>query len=194
LLINIAFELQQPSNTQGGGSIRVWTKKDPAEAVREGLLDCYPRLWRFCIAQTGQRTTGDDLAQATCLRALEKAQQFTPGTHLDRWLFVMARRIWLNELREQSTRKTEAFGATGLEELASNIPTSETNILAREVFDKVAALPEAQRVTALLVFVEGYTYAETAEALDVPIGTVMSRVSAARKALLRQTGQAKGAK
>ena len=160
--------------------------------MRDGLEGCNPKLWRFCVALTGQRATGDDLAQATCLRALEKAQQFTPGTHLDRWLFVMARRVWLNELRAQSIRKTEAFGAAGFEDISEDMPNSETNILAREVFQKIAALPEAQRVTALLVFVEGYTYAEAAEALEIPIGTVMSRISTARKTLVAQTGQATG--
>lgn len=179
-------------NTQGDGSIRFWGKNDPAAAVRDGLPACYARLWRFCVALTGQRATGDDLAQATCLRALEKAEQFTPGTHLDRWLFVIARRTWLNELRAQSIRKTEAFGAAGVEDVSADIPSSETNTLAREVFQKIAALPEAQRVTALLVFVEGYTYAETADMLDIPIGTVMSRVSTVRKTLAMQTGQATG--
>lgn len=65
-------------------------------------------------------------------------------------------------------------------------PDAETNIFAREVFAKMNALPEAQRVAALLVFVEGYKYSETAEILEIPIGTVMSRVAAARRTLTDQ--------
>lgn len=130
----------------------------------------------------------------TCLRAIEKAIQFKPGTHLDRWLFTIARSVWLNEMRRNAIRQAESFSGTHEEMTASEAPTAETNIFAREVFNKVVSLPEAQRVTALLVFVEGYTYAETAAALDIPIGTVMSRISATRKALQSQTDQATGTK
>ncbi|WP_338549329.1 RNA polymerase sigma factor [Roseovarius phycicola] len=144
------------------------------------------------MALTGQRALGDDLAQMTCLRALEKADQFTPGTHLDRWLFVMARRLWLNELRRDAIRQTESFSANADDQHPAEIPSTETNIMAREVFQKMNALPEAQRVTALLVFVEGYTYAETADMLDIPPGTVMSRISAARKTLATQMEAATG--
>lgn len=135
---------------------------------------------------------GDDLAQMTCLRALEKADRFTPGTHLDRWLFVMARRLWINELRRDAIRQTESFAAGEIDQLAAQDSSSETNIFVREVFQKMNALPEAQRVTALLVLVEGYTYAETAELLDIPPGTVMSRISAARKTLASQLQPATG--
>jgi RNA polymerase sigma-70 factor (ECF subfamily) len=161
-------------------------KKDAETAVREGLPNCFPKLWRFCMALTGKRDIADDLAQTTCLRAIEKAALFQPGTHLDRWLFVMARRIWLNELRRSSIRQAGSFDDADQSLLDDKKPDAETNILAREVFAKVNTLPEAQRTAALLVFVEGYKYSETAEVLDIPIGTVMSRVAAARKTLLRQ--------
>ncbi|MEO0569858.1 MAG: RNA polymerase sigma factor [Pseudomonadota bacterium] len=168
--------------------------KDPHRVVREGISECYPRVWRFCIALSGEPSQADDLAQMTCLRALEKAEQFRPGTHLDRWLFTIARTVWLNEMRRNAIRQAESFSGALEETTQSDAPSTETNILAREVFSKVAGLPEAQRVTALLVFVEGYTYAETAEALDIPIGTVMSRISATRKALMKQVEQATGTK
>ncbi len=164
----------------------------PEREIRAGLPDCFPRLWRFCAALTGQRDLADDLAQMTCLRAIEKAEHFTPGTHLDRWLFVMARRLWLNEIRKASIRKTAGFVAGEESEIEDKKPSTETNILAREVFNKIQTLPEAQRVTALLVFVEGYKYAEAAEILDVPAGTIMSRVSAARKTLAVQMDMATG--
>lgn len=177
---------------KGEGSIQIWGRSDPQRAVREGLPDCFDRLWRFCVALTGQRTLGDDLAQMTCVRAIEKASQFKPGTHLDRWLFVMARRLWLNELRRNSIRQAESFSSGEADDIAAENPTSETNIFAREVFHKVNTLPESQRVTALLVFVEGYTYAETAEMLEIPVGTVMSRISTARKILAAQLELATG--
>ncbi|MEO0866603.1 MAG: sigma factor, partial [Pseudomonadota bacterium] len=64
----------------------------------------FPRLWRYSVALTGRRDWADDLAQTTCLRALDKADQFEAGTHLDRWMFRMAQRIWLNELRSRKVR------------------------------------------------------------------------------------------
>ncbi len=161
-------------------------KKDAQAAVRSGLPGCYARLWRFCVSLTGRRDLADDLAQMTALRAIEKAELFRPGTHLDRWLFVMARRIWLNEIRSTSIRATASFSEDGQAEPEDKNLDVETNIFAREVFAKVNALPEAQRLTALLVFVEGYKYSEAAEILDIPIGTVMSRVAAARKTLMTQ--------
>ncbi|MEO0370212.1 MAG: RNA polymerase sigma factor [Pseudomonadota bacterium] len=155
-------------------------------AVRDGLPVCFPRLWRFCASLTGRKDHADDLAQKTCLRAIEKAALFEPGTHLDRWLFTMARRIWINDMRQAAIRQTASFTDEGQPDVDDKKPDVETNILAREVFTRMNALPEAQRAAALLVFVEGYKYSETAEILDIPIGTVMSRVSAARKTLTHQ--------
>ena len=143
----------------------------------------YPRLWRFSLALTGTRASADDLAQTTALRAVENAAKFQPGTHLDRWLFVMARRIWLNEKRAEKVRK--AGGLVPVEEI--DIPDEknlqETNIFASDVFRQVMGLPEAQRITVLLVYVEGNTYQEAADLLEIPVGTIMSRLSAARKAI-----------
>lgn len=160
--------------------------------MRDGLPDCFPRLWRFCLALTGRRDRADDLAQMTCTRALEKAHHFTPGTHLDRWLFVMARRLWLNELRRASIRGSAGFVSADEVDLPDNSAPAEVNIFAREVLSEMNRLPEAQRVAGLLVFVEGYKYAEVAEILDIPIGTVMSRISAARVSLTRRMTQATG--
>lgn len=162
--------------------------------MRAGLDAVYPRLWRYALARTGRREWADDLAQATALRAIEKAHLFDPETHLDRWLFRMAQRVWLNELRSRKVR--EGGGLVPVEDIehpsANNI---ETNILASEVLTRISELPEVQRVTVFLVYVEGYRYAEAAAHLDVPIGTIMSRLATARKTLglwaQEQTGPTK---
>lgn len=137
---------------------------------------------------TGRRDQADDLAQTTCARALEKAAAFQPGTHVDRWLFVMARRIWLNELRAARVRRGAGVVPVEDADLAAPAPGVETNILAAEVLSAMQALPEALRETALLVYVEGLSYREAAELLEVPIGTVMSRLAAARKKLATTLG------
>lgn len=177
------FRRQYVGNTCGGRFIR-WLRKNSAQAVvRDGLPAIYPRLWRFCLVLTKDRTMAEDLAQATCERALVQADKFTPGTDLDRWLFTMARRLWLNDIRAAKVRTGEGLVPIEEHEPADQKPTSETNIFAREVFDMIQALPEAQRMTALLVYVEGRPYREAAEILDIPIGTVMSRLASVRKAI-----------
>ena len=171
-------------NTGAGEIIRIFSKRTSgADAVRAGISEVYPRLWRFALSLTGDADRAGDLAQATALRAIEQADKFQPGTHLDRWLFVMARRLWLNELRGAKARPMG--DATLIEEdrLPALQPTTETNIFAREVFDQIMKLGEAQRATVVLVYVEGYSYQEAARLLDVPIGTIMSRLAAARKKL-----------
>lgn len=93
----------------------------------------------------------------------------------------MAQRIWLNELRANAVRKGGGLHPVEDLDLPSSDPDSETNYFTRQVLSEVNALPEAQRASVMLVYVEGFSYAEAADALDVPIGTIMSRLAAARK-------------
>lgn len=168
-------------NTAGVEFILGFLKKSALAEIRAGIGPLYPRLWRFCLVQTGRRDRADDLAQATCLRALEKHESYQAGTHLDRWLFTMAHRLWLNELRAQAVRQGTELVALEDTELPDTGVDAETNIFHREVFAKIGALPEGQRMVVLLVYGEGLTYREAADMLDIPIGTVMSRLAAARK-------------
>jgi len=153
--------------------------------VRAGLEPHLARLWRYAVVLSSSRDVADDLVQATCLRALERADQYVPGTRLDRWLFAILRSIWFNELRSRRVR--EGAGLVAAEEALSvdGAKTVETNVLASEVLTEIRRLPEAQREAVLLVYAEGYTYAEAAEALGAPVGTVMSRLYAARTALAK---------
>jgi RNA polymerase sigma-70 factor, ECF subfamily len=158
---------------------------DPAAAMRAALPEHLAALWRYGVVLARDRATADDLVQATCLRALERAGQFQPGTRLDRWLFTILRSIWLNEVRARRYRE-----GTGQDEAAEVLTVDgarlvETNMTAARVLTEVQGLPEAQRETVFLVYVQGLTYAEAAEALSIPIGTVMSRLAAARLRLAR---------
>lgn len=154
--------------------------------MRDGLPEVFPRLWRFAISLTSSADTANDLAQTTCLRALEKHQNFAPGTHLDRWLFRMAYRIWLNEMRAQTVRRGNGLLAVEDVDIPDTNISAETNIFVQQVLRSVYELPEAQRVCVMLVYVEGHKYAEAAETLDIPVGTVMSRLAAARKVVARR--------
>ncbi|WEO92345.1 RNA polymerase sigma factor [Serratia proteamaculans] len=142
-----------------------------------------------------RRDVADDLVQATCVRALERAAQFAVGTRMDRWLFAILHSIWLNEIRAQHIRQGQGF--VDVDEL-TGVENSEDPIWANEVMQRVNRLPEAQRNTLFLVYVEELSYREAAEVLGVPIGTIMSRLAAARlrlandSVLQSRSPQAKG--
>jgi len=153
------------------------------EVVRNGLRQHLRRLWRYGVVLSGSRDTADDLVQATCLRALERAHQFQPDSFLDRWLMTILHSIWLNEIRAARYRRGEGFVDAETALVFDGAREMETNISAAQVLKGVQALPEAQRETVFLVYVEGFSYREAAELLAVPIGTVMSRLSAARAKL-----------
>ena len=151
--------------------------------VRKGLEQCLARLWRYAVVLSSSRDAADDLVQSTCVWAIERADQFAPGTRVDRWLFTILRSIWLNEIRARRVREGGGFVDAEDALTVDGAHEMEVNILTAEVLRAVGRLPEAQRETALLVYAEGYTYAEAATALGVPIGTIMSRLATMRGAL-----------
>src|SRR5208337_5135987 len=153
--------------------------------VRAGLEPCLSRLWRYALVLSRAADVADDLVQATCLRAIERADQFVPGTRLDRWLFAILRSIWLNEIRSRRIREGRGFVDPEDVLTTDGAREIEMNITASAVLRAIDRLPEAQRETVLLVYGEGYSYAEAAAALAVPIGTIMSRLATARAALAK---------
>ncbi|MEX0853380.1 MAG: sigma-70 family RNA polymerase sigma factor [Bauldia sp.] len=156
------------------------TTHDP---VMEGLAAELARLWRYGLVLSSNRDTAEELVQATCVRALERSYQFTAGTRLDRWLLSILHSIWLNELRARKVRRGQGLVDADAVLVFDGIKYTEMNIWAGQVLREVQALPEAQRETVYLVYVEGMTYREAAGVLEVPIGTVMSRLAAARAKL-----------
>ena len=153
--------------------------------VRLGLEPCLARLWRYAVVLSSSRDASDDLVRATCVRAMERADQFAPGTRLDRWLFAILRSIWLNQIRARRIREGGGFVEAEQELTFDGVHDTEVNILTGQVLTALGRLPEAQRETALMVYAEGYTYAEAAGTLGVPIGTVMSRLATVRAAVGR---------
>ena len=157
-----------------------------AEFRRElGLL--LPRLWRYGLVLSRQKHLAEDLVQATCGRALERAGQFAAGTRLDRWLLSIMHSIWLNEVRSQRVRQGQGF-VEGEQALSFDGESqAQDQVLAAQVIKLVNGLPEAQRETVFLAYVEGLSYKEIAEVLHIPVGTVMSRLAAARLKLVQTT-------
>lgn len=158
------------------------------EEVRTGLAGQLARLWRYGLALSRRRDVAEDLVQATCLRALERAQQFEPGSSLDAWLLSILHGIWLNELRAQRVRQGEGVVEAEQALVFDGAGAMEIHVLAGQMLREVGELPEAQRAAVFLVYGEGMAYREAADILGIPIGTVMSRLAAARLVLGQRLG------
>lgn len=147
-----------------------------------------PRLRRFAAGLARDPADGDDLCQATVMRALDRRALWQPGTRLDSWMMTMMRNVWIDETRARS-RRGETFvaeeaglgvGGTGGQEEAV-----ELGVIDRAL----RTLPDEQREAVLLVMVEGYSYKEAAGIVGCPIGTLNSRLVRGRDALLTVLGE-----
>jgi RNA polymerase sigma-70 factor, ECF subfamily len=148
--------------------------------LRSALSQHLKRLWRYAIVLSRQRDVADDLVQATCVRALERADQYSVGTRLDRWLFSILHSIWLNEVRARRVRAGQGFVDASEALVFDGVGRMEAQLAVSDTLKRVQALPDAQRSAVFLAYVEGLSYKEVADILEVPVGTVMSRLSAAR--------------
>ncbi|ENN7015937.1 sigma-70 family RNA polymerase sigma factor [Enterobacter ludwigii] len=151
--------------------------------VRQQLAAHLSRLWRYGLVLSRNRDVAEELVQSTCVRALEKSSQYMSGTRIDRWLFAILHSIWISELRARHVRQGQGFVASDELLAPDTREQDETRLHYLKVMQRVNALPEAQRNTVFLVYVEGFTYQEAANTLAVPIGTVMSRLATARATL-----------
>ncbi|NDL63896.1 RNA polymerase sigma factor [Acerihabitans arboris] len=163
-----------------------------ADEIRGELGHHLARLWRYGMVLSRKHDIADDLVQATCVRALERAGQFAAGTTLDRWLFTILHSIWVNEIRSRLIRQGQGFVDIDATEGQADSRDSVDDIWANQIMARVNRLPEAQRNAVFLVYVEGFTYQEAAQTLSVPIGTIMSRLATARQRLAKDAAIASG--
>ena len=156
------------------------------QVFERALLELVPRLRRFARALARDQADADDLVQTALERALKARDQWTPGTRLDAWMMTIVRNSWIDEARARS-RRAQTFVA---EEAGAGIGSDahrdiELKAELRDVDRAMAVLPEEQREAIALVLVEGFGYREAAEMLDIPIGTLTSRLTRGRQALVR---------
>jgi len=153
------------------------------DVIRSELIQLLPRLRSFARSLTGAADQADDLVQTGLEKALRNLDSYTPGTRLDAWMFRILRNAWIDTVRAR--RDTAEYDAEAAETIAGEDgrTTSEARLHLAEVRRAMATLPEDQRSVLMLVCVEGMRYREVAEALGIPEGTVMSRLSRARLAL-----------
>jgi RNA polymerase sigma factor (sigma-70 family) len=154
------------------------------------LVELIPRLRRYARALVGDRASADDLVQDTLERAWTKLHLFRQGTDLRAWLFTVMHNVHVNRIR--AARQTDELDEE-MPELAQRAAQGDS-LMVRDLERAIAALPSAQREVLLLVALEDLSYEETARALDIPIGTVMSRLARARekvRALMSGKGMTK---
>ena len=149
------------------------------------LRDALPRLRRYACVLTGDVQHADDLLQDTLARAWEKRRLWRAGTNLRAWLFTIMHNVHLNQFAlRRRLNACESLDTVGDDARAIPVgPTQFDRVALAEAMKQVALLPAEQRDVLMLAAVEGMRYDEIARVLEIPVGTVMSRLSRARKKL-----------
>lgn len=160
-------------------------------AFEDELLAVLPRLRRFARALARVPADADDLTQAAIEKALKARQQWAPGTRMDSWMYRIMRNAWIDTARMR-TRAAETFAPeeAGASVADSGAAAIEAHVEVGEVERAMAQLPDEQREAVALVLIEGLAYREAAEILDVPMGTLTSRLVRGRQALIARLGEA----
>ena len=157
------------------------------ESVRDGIVDLLPRLRRLARVLTRDLVDADDLVQLTVERALVRMGQWAPGTRLDAWMFRIMKNAWIDECRSRARRgRVIAPEDDGAQVGSDGAGQMHARLEAAEVERAMGRLPEDQRLAVALVLVEGLSYKEAAEVLEVPQGTLTSRLVRGRQALIAQ--------
>ena len=175
------------------GSLAAAAGRDRAGFEEEALLHA-EQLYRIALRLTGGPQAAEDLVQDTYLRAFRSWQSYKPGTNLAAWLATIMRNANLDELRRQSRRPVqEPLDDDGdyylYNRLAESGPQPQDEVLARlsgnAIVSAVGDLPPNFREVVVLVDVGDFSYADAADILGIPIGTVMSRLYRGRRLLKR---------
>jgi len=142
-----------------------------------------PKLRRFARALVGNAATADDLVQDCLERALGRLHLWQEKTNMRAWLFTILRNLHINQIRHSARRPAET-PFDDLNELPNGTaPAQGQQLMIRDLGQALEKLPDQQREVILLVGLENMSYKETADILDVPVGTVMSRLSRGRETL-----------
>jgi RNA polymerase sigma-70 factor, ECF subfamily len=169
---------------------------EPQSDLTNQIVKLEPRLLRFAWSLTRDREAAEDLAQETIARALASQWRFQPGTNLKAWLFRILRNIHLNNLRAAGTHPAlvsiEELVVEPADPQAQNVNPVESRVIERAELSRVAdafrTIPPAFAIPLYLTAIEELTYAETASILDIPVGTVMSRIYRGRRLVMSRLG------
>lgn len=161
-------------------------------AFENDLIALLPRLRRFARSLAGQAADADDLCQAAIERALKSRDQWQPGTRLDSWMYRIMRNLWIDTARAAARRGPhETIDNDAALQVANDSHAAmEAHMELNDVDRAMSRLPGEQREAISLVLVEGLAYKEAAAVLDIPMGTLTSRLVRGREALMRELGEA----
>ena len=158
------------------------------DAFQREIIGLLPRLRRLARSLCGDAAEADDLVQTGVERALARRDQWQPGSRLDWWIMRIMRNAFIDNVRRQGRIPLSA-GADDLELIAdTSIASADLKIDAMALNQAMTRLPADQRLAVAMVLVEGFSYAEAAELLEIPAGTLTSRLVRGRQALLAELG------
>ena len=152
---------------------------------REDLIAMLSRLKRFALVLSRSHSDADDLLQATCERALVRHVQFKPGSRMDSWLFSIMHSIWKNEVRQRATHQRVHHTLSLEDRYEDGVRTVTGKISLAEVLSLLNDIEPDQAAALSLVGLDGHSYREAAKVLDIPQGTLESRIARGRIALGR---------
>jgi len=169
-------------------------------SFHEEALPHMDAVYRFALRLTGSADRAEDLVQDTFFRAFRAWDQYTPGTQCKSWLFTICRNVFLRQ-RERSQRHDEIV-SENVPKDTGTVPTVNpiwhsalgrdpegdffNSIVDAEILAAIDALPEEYRMAVVLSDLEGFSYNEVAEMMDVPVGTIKSRLFRGRRQLQKQ--------
>jgi RNA polymerase sigma-70 factor (ECF subfamily) len=169
---------------------------DSVALLRQVLPLVLPRLRRFARTLTHHAHDADDLAQIAIERALQRAAQWrppAPGASAEQvegavrsWMFGIVKNAWIDNLRSRKRERAVVGSDDGIEEIADGAHTAAEDRLS--ITSAMERLPEEQRLAVSLVLIEGLSYQEAADVMEVPVGTLTSRLSRGREALATLLG------
>ena len=159
-------------------------------SFEDGLAQLLPRLRRFAHGLSRNPADADDLTQLTIERALRSHQQWQEGTRLDSWTYRIMRNLWIDTVRSRQRKEKFEAPPEEAERIGEDIGAAiEASLDLQRVMAAMDRLPDEQREVVALILIEGFGYREAAEMLDLPIGTVSSRLVRGRTALLAMLGE-----
>ena len=155
--------------------------------IQQQLVALLPRLRRFARALARDAHDADDLVQLALERALARANQARPDADLSGWMLGILRNAWIDELRVRGRRARLFAPAESAEHVSDASQPAHVELLS--VQEALARLPEEQCSAVALVLIEGRSYKEAAHIMQVPIGTLTSRLARGREALQKMLGE-----
>lgn len=159
---------------------------EPSHNIEREIVALLPRLRRFARNLTRHPSDADDIVQMGIERALRHQEQWRRDARFDSWMFRIVRNAWIDEVRARGRRGRLFVEAEAGENVGQETIEGEATLMSVQA--AMTRLPEEQRLAVSLVLIEGLPYKEAAEVLDVPVGTLTSRLARGREALQAMLG------